>query len=61
MTGKIGAPAEAVSPAKLHRLRRLAARWLAEHPGHWADLRFDVVSVLRTSQGLQVDHLRGVL
>jgi putative endonuclease len=60
-TAAFGAPAEAVSPAKLHRLRRLAALWLAEHPGHWADVRFDVVAVLRTGQGLQVDHLRGVL
>ena len=56
-----GSPAEAVSPAKLQRLRRLAAVWLAEHPGSWPELRFDVVSVLRRPDRLQVDHLRAVL
>jgi putative endonuclease len=60
-TAAFGTPAEAVSPTKLLRLRRLAARWLCEHPGGWADLRFDVVSVLRTPEGLKVDHLRAVL
>jgi putative endonuclease len=44
-----GIPAEAVTPEKQRRLRRLAVRWLAEQraadgPG-FADLRFDVASV----------------
>jgi putative endonuclease len=60
-----GAPVDAISPAKLARLRRLALRWLAEHrelDQFWDAVRFDVVSVLRDSvQGLQVQHLRGVL
>ena len=56
-----GSPAEAVSPVKLRRLRVLAARWLADNPRVWADLRFDVVSVLRTHDGLVVEHLTGVL
>jgi len=56
-----GAPAEAVSVTKQRRLRVLAARWLSAHPGSWADLRFDIVSVLRTADGLVVDHLSGVL
>jgi putative endonuclease len=56
-----GSPAEAVTVAKQRRLRVLAARWLSEHPGSWADLRFDVVSVLRTPDGLVVDHLCRVL
>jgi putative endonuclease len=60
-SGAFGSPAEAVSWVKLSRLRRLAARWLTEHPGSWVDLRFDVVSVLRTSDGLVVDHLRAVM
>ncbi len=40
-----GAPAEAVGPAKQRRLRRLAARYLAE-TGRRGTVRFDVASVL---------------
>jgi putative endonuclease len=42
-----GSPAEAVTAAKRARIRRLAARWLAEQPGIRPGLiRFDVVAVL---------------
>jgi putative endonuclease len=42
-----GAPVEAVTLTKQRRLRVLASRWLADHPGARArDLRFDVASVL---------------
>jgi putative endonuclease len=56
-----GDPAEAVLPAKAARLRRLAVRWLAEHPEQRrSQLRFDVVSVVRrTKAGLTVTHLPG--
>ena len=54
-----GEPAEAVDEAKSRRLRLLAAQWLAEHPGGWDSIRFDVVSVLRRAHGpAQVRHLR---
>ena len=55
-----GEPAEAVSPRKARRIHALAAKWLAEHrpEGRW-DVRFDVVSVLRTRGLPQVLHLRG--
>ncbi|WP_167588240.1 YraN family protein [Kineococcus rubinsiae] len=56
-----GTPAEAVTPAKVVRLRRLAAQWLAEHDVHPADVRLDVVAVLVAERGpAQVEHLRGV-
>jgi putative endonuclease len=41
-----GCPAEAVTPAKRVRLRRLAASWLATHRQHAPTVRFDVASVV---------------
>ena len=55
-----GEPAEAVNAAKAARLRQLATEWLAAHPGSWDVIRFDVISVLRTSSApAKVRHLRG--
>ncbi len=55
-----GDPAEAVGPAKVARLRRLALRWLAADRLSWRELRFDVVTVLRGRDGKPlVRHLRG--
>jgi putative endonuclease len=55
-----GEPAEAVDMAKSKRLRLLATQWLAEHPGTWESIRFDVVAVLRGPRGpARVRHLRG--
>lgn len=57
-----GHPAEAVTPHKLARLRRLAAEWLAEHDVRPAGVRIDVVAVVRQRSGpADVEHLRGVL
>lgn len=44
-TERFGPAAAAVGPAKQARLRRLAARWLAEHAAHGVEVRFDVVAV----------------
>lgn len=53
-----GQPAEAVDRTKAGRLRLLAAQYLSDHPGHWAAVRFDVVSVVRPPAGpAQVQHL----
>jgi putative endonuclease len=45
-----GLPAEAVTPVKQARIRRLAARWLREHPdsagARRGELRFDVATIL---------------
>lgn len=57
-TDRFGQPSEAVGRVKQARLRRLALAWLAQHPGG-ADVRFDVVSVVRGRAGCRVEHLRG--
>jgi putative endonuclease len=65
-----GTPLDAVTPIKAARLRRLAVRWLSdrraaiagtdEELGRFAEIRFDVVSVLRPLAGpAVVEHLRG--
>ncbi|RJK98266.1 YraN family protein [Vallicoccus soli] len=60
-SGAYGPPAEAVTPAKAARLRRLAARWVHERGVHPQELRVDVVAVLRRPRGAAlVEHLRGV-
>ena len=46
-TSRFGSPFEAVGPAKQHRLRRLAARWLREAaPFRPDEVRFDVAGVV---------------
>jgi len=41
---RFGTAAEAVGRHKQARLRRLAGRWLTEHPGRAAGVRFDVAA-----------------
>lgn len=56
-----GSPLEAVTARKAARLRRLVGRWLAEHPVRPAEVRIDVVGVLRPPRGAaRVEHVRGV-
>ncbi|MBI9115558.1 YraN family protein [Sanguibacter suaedae] len=56
-----GHPAEAVTPAKLARLRRLAGQWLSESRTTAASVRIDVVAVVLPRAGAAtVEHLRGV-
>jgi putative endonuclease len=57
---RFGAPAEALVPAKVARLRRLAVLWLAQSRVRHREIRFDVVSVLPGPRGAaRVEHLRG--
>lgn len=55
-----GHPVEAVTRAKLARLRRLAGRWLAEHRVDSSGVRLDVVALhLLPDETYQVQHVRG--
>ncbi|EFC80570.1 YraN family protein [Parafrankia sp. EUN1f] len=55
-----GSGAAAVVGRKAARIRRLAVRWLAEHPHPPAVVRFDVLEVYREQQGpVRVEHRRG--
>lgn len=60
-TDAFGSPLESVTPAKVARLRRLGARWLAEHEMRIERVRLDLVGVLlRPQGGVRVEHVRGV-
>lgn len=53
---RFGDPLAMVSPAKVERVRRAAAAWLAAHPeAAGLEVRFDVVAV----RGGRVEHVRG--
>lgn len=56
-----GSPHEAVTDAKLARLVRLATRWAVDHGVRPAEIRVDLVAVLRPPTGpTLVEHVRGV-
>jgi putative endonuclease len=57
-----GDPVEAVTPAKVRRIRRLAVSWLHAHAAmHAPHVRLDVAGVRVTSTGaLQLQVLEGV-
>jgi len=56
-----GGIAEAVTPAKVRRIRRLAGIWLAGQDTRWAQVRIDVVGVrVGHSRVPEVMYLRGV-
>ncbi|WP_432491673.1 YraN family protein [Kineococcus auxinigenes] len=59
---RAGSAVEAVTPAKVARLRRLVGQWLSAHPGlRPTGVRLDVVAVTLPARGAPlVQHLRGV-
>lgn len=59
-TDAFGDPCEAVDWRKARRIRQLATQWLAANENFWAEIRFDVISVLRQPSGAAlVRHLEG--
>ena len=61
-TAAYGSPLEAVTPAKVARLRRLAARWLEVHGVRAGQVRIDLVGILLSSPAgvAGLEHVRGV-
>ena len=56
-----GTPHEAITDAKLARLKRLGERWARERGIRPEGIRIDLVAVLRSRRGAaQVDHVRGL-
>ena len=60
-TDLFGPPTAAVTRPKASRLRRLTARWLAEHPVSPREIRIDVVSIFVPHSGTpEIEHLKAV-
>jgi putative endonuclease len=58
---QFGGVAQAVTPAKVRRLRRLAGLWLAGQDGSWAALRIDVIGVrIGRRRSPEITHVQGV-
>ncbi len=60
-SARFGHPLEAITAAKLARLRRLAAAWCEAHPGVARAIRIDAVAVIAPFGGpVEVEHLERV-
>lgn len=58
---RFGGVAQAVTPDKVRRLRRLAGLWLAAQDGSWSAIRIDVVGVrIGRRRTPEITHVRGV-
>jgi putative endonuclease len=58
---RFGGVAQAVTPDKVRRLRRLAGLWLAAQDGSWSAIRIDVVGVRIGRRGTpEITHVQGV-
>lgn len=58
---RFGGVEEAVTPAKVRRLRRLAGLWLAAQNDSWAQVRIDVIGIRIGRQAVpELIHLEGV-
>ena len=58
---RFGGVEEAVTPAKVRRLRRLAGVWLAQQHTGWAAVRIDVVTIrIGRRRTPELTHLQGV-
>lgn len=61
-TERFGHPAEALTPDKVARLRRLMGQWIAEHRGQATgitEIRLDAIAIV-LSPTPQITHYRGI-
>ncbi|GAA4058466.1 YraN family protein [Nonomuraea soli] len=56
-----GTALESVRPAKLARLRTLAAQWLSAQPSTFRAVRIDVIALERFAGDYSIRHIRGVV
>jgi len=60
-TDRFGGLAQAVTPDKVRRLRRLAALWLTQQDTRWAAIRIDVIGVrVGRRRTPEITHLEAV-
>lgn len=58
---RFGLPVEAITAAKVAKLRQLALHWLGEQDRGVGEIRFDAIGVLlQGSQAASIDHRRGI-
>ena len=58
---RYGAPLEAITAAKVAKLRELALHWMRAQPGSVPHVRFDGLGVLLPPDGVPViTHVRGI-
>jgi putative endonuclease len=56
-----GAPLEAVTASKVRRMQRLSGLWIERHGVRVADVRLDMVGVLRPLRGpARIEHVQGI-
>lgn len=54
------APAETITPKKLHKLRRGAARWLSAQGLRGVDIRIDAAGAVRTEAGFDIEYYENI-
>lgn len=55
-----GHPVDAISAAKLARMRRVAGAWLSAHPGHRGRIRLDLIGILAHAGPPVIEHVEAV-
>lgn len=57
---RFGHPIEAISAAKMRRMRSVAGEWLRAHPDERGRVRLDVIGILLERGRAEVEHVEAV-